>query len=85
MLHVDFLLNLRFHLRLRRDLRPIHEDWSICGPQDFICHAAQQQPLDTAAAMRRQGDHVYEQPFELLLLDLKMPGLDGIQVAQRDR
>jgi DNA-binding response OmpR family regulator len=28
---------------------------------------------------------VEQQPFELLLLDLKMPGLSGIEVAQRAR
>lgn len=28
---------------------------------------------------------IYERPFDLLLLDLKMPGLSGIEVAQRAR
>ncbi|HEY0606261.1 MAG TPA: response regulator transcription factor [Herpetosiphonaceae bacterium] len=54
--------------------------------------------LTMSALLERQGYQVtaadsgeaalaviYERPFELLLLDLKMPGLDGIQVAQRAR
>ena len=54
--------------------------------------------LTMSALLERQGYQVttvdtgekalaliYEQPFELLLLDLKMPGLDGIAVAQRAR
>ena len=28
---------------------------------------------------------IEQQPFELLLLDLKMPGLSGLEVAQRAR
>ena len=54
--------------------------------------------LTMSALLERQGYQVmtaetgeaalaliYQRPFELLLLDLKMPGLDGMEVAQRAR
>lgn len=39
----------------------------------------------TAASGEEALEQIYQRPFDLLLLDLKMPGIDGVEVARRAR
>jgi heterodisulfide reductase subunit A len=40
---------------------------------------------DMAASGQEALDHLSQQPYQLMLLDLKMPGMDGVEVLQKSR
>ena len=41
--------------------------------------------VDMAASGQEALDHLSQQPYQLMLLDLKMPGMDGVEVLQKTR